>query len=355
MTSSKQLIVATVVGLNAAFAVAPTVAIAHVTLQPDTARPNSAYRGVLVVPHGCDGQRTVRLEVTLPANFVLDEPAPPAGWTVDVVSAQADGQQVDPTLAPAAPAEIVWSLVTGEVGAETQGFALHGRIADVPAGTVLAFPTIQGCEGHSVAWSDVAHGQDGHSLAHPAPVLVIEADAPTAAGSTAAVAHAHAPAPAAAGRRAAGASVVAGDLAIAQAWVRGTPPGATVSAGYLTITNNGAVVDRLIGGRAEFAGAVMVHAMSVADGVMTMRGVADGLVVAPGETVTLAPGGSHVMFTDVVSRPLPGTEVTVTLTFERAGDVVLTMPVSAFGALSPGVSVGGDQFGRSPHHHGQGQ
>ena len=39
-------------------------------------------------------------------------------------------------------------------------------------------------------------------------------------------------------------------LQIGNPWTRATPKGSTVTAGYLTITNNGTEVDRLIGGSA---------------------------------------------------------------------------------------------------------
>jgi copper(I)-binding protein len=69
-----------------------------------------------------------------------------------------------------------------------------------------------------------------------------------------------------------------------------------VGAGYLTITNKGAVPDRLIGGSTDAARAVEVHEMNLSDGVMTMRPLRDGLVIEPGKSVTLAPVGFHSMF-----------------------------------------------------------
>lgn len=131
-------------------------------------------------------------------------------------------------------------------------------------------------------------------------------------------------------------SATVGDLAIAAAWVRGTPPGAPVAAGYLTITNRGTASDRLVGGAAPFARRVEVHEMSVADGMMQMRPVADGLEIAPGTTATLSPGGTHVMFIGVTAPPRPGDTVPVTLRFRTAGEVTVAMPVSAVGAQSPG-------------------
>src|SRR5580700_4593752 len=90
------------------------------------------------------------------------------------------------------------------------------------------------------------------------------------------------------------AEVKAGDLVITQAWSRATPGGAKVGGGYLTIENRGSAPDRLIGGSADVAAKVQVHEMSMNNGVMTMRPVDGGLVIEPGKTVKLSPGGFHL-------------------------------------------------------------
>ena len=127
----------------------------------------------------------------------------------------------------------------------------------------------------------------------------------------------------------------AGDITVSAAWTRQTPPGAKVAGGYLTLTNKGTEPDRLIGGMAAFAGRVEIHEMAVTDGVMRMAPVEGGLVVPPGGTVVLKPGGFHVMFMDLRESPQEGDTVPVTLTFERAGDILVEMPVAAIGAPSP--------------------
>ncbi len=61
----------------------------------------------------------------------------------------------------------------------------------------------------------------------------------------------------------------------------------------LTIINNGATPDRLLGGSSDAAAKVGVHEMASNGGVTTMRAVDGGLALAPGATVTSAPGGYH--------------------------------------------------------------
>src|ERR1700674_305314 len=129
--------------------------------------------------------------------------------------------------------------------------------------------------------------------------------------------------------------VKAGDLVITQAWTRATPGGAKVGGGYLTIENKGATPDRLIGGSADVASNVQVHEMAVNNGVMTMRPLDKGLTIEPGKTVKLAPGGYHLMLLDLKSPLRQGDKLPVTLEFEKAGKVDLSLDVQGVGAQGP--------------------
>ena len=100
--------------------------------------------------------------------------------------------------------------------------------------------------------------------------------------------------------------VKAGDLVITQPWSRATPGGAKIAGGYLTIENKGAAPDRLISGAGDFAGKVEIHEMAMNNGVMTMRPLDKGLVIEPGKTVKLAPGGYHLMLMDLKNAAQAG-------------------------------------------------
>jgi periplasmic copper chaperone A len=138
--------------------------------------------------------------------------------------------------------------------------------------------------------------------------------------------------------------IKAGDLVITQAWSRATPGGAKIGGGYLTIENRGPTADRLVGGSADVAGKVEVHEMSVNNGVMTMRPLDQGLSIEPGKTVKLAPGGYHLMLFDLKSPLKQGDKVPVTLEFEKAGKVKLSLDVQGVGAQSPAAA--GDAGGQ---------
>jgi hypothetical protein len=146
--------------------------------------------------------------------------------------------------------------------------------------------------------------------------------------------------------------VKAGDLVITQAWSRATPGGAKTAGGYLTIENKGSAPDKLTGVSADVAGKVDVHEMVMKNGVMTMRPVDDGLTIDPGKTVKLAPGGYHLMMTDLKSPLKQGDKVPVTLEFEKAGKVAVTLDVQGVGAKGPGGSADKDGMKMQKMDHG---
>jgi copper(I)-binding protein len=134
--------------------------------------------------------------------------------------------------------------------------------------------------------------------------------------------------------------VTAGDLVITQAWARATPKGAKTGGGYLTIENKGTSPDTLIGGSADIAGSVQVHEMSMENGVMKMRPLEKGLTIEPAKTVKLAPGGYHLMMMDLKKPLKQGDKVAVTLEFEKAGKVMVSLDVGSVGAQGPGGGSG---------------
>ena len=147
--------------------------------------------------------------------------------------------------------------------------------------------------------------------------------------------------------------VKAGDLVISQAWSRATPKGAKTAGGYLTIENKGSTPDRLVRESGDIAGKVEVHEMAMNNGVMTMRPLDKGLVIEPGKTVKLAPGGYHLMMFDLKGPLKQGDKVPVTLEFEKAGKVTLSLDVQGVGAPAPAGSSGGHMdMKKMPDHPG---
>lgn len=140
------------------------------------------------------------------------------------------------------------------------------------------------------------------------------------------------------------AEVKAGDLVISEAWSRATPGGAKVAGGFLTIENKGSAADRLVAFSADVAGEASIHEMSMDNGVMKMRPLEKGLPIEPGKTVKLAPGGFHLMLEELKSPLKQGDHIPVTLQFEKAGKVQVTLDVGGVGAKGPseGAAMGHD-------------
>jgi copper(I)-binding protein len=132
-----------------------------------------------------------------------------------------------------------------------------------------------------------------------------------------------------------------GSIHITQPWTRATPQGASSAAGYLTVTNSGTAPDRLTCAGTDVAAQCQIHTMSMENGLMKMRPVEGGLEIKPGETVTLKPGGDHMMFVKLKHQLQTGNAVEATLQFEKAGTVKIEMPVVAIGAAAPWVTTGG--------------
>ncbi|MHA1159039.1 MAG: copper chaperone PCu(A)C [Alphaproteobacteria bacterium] len=121
-----------------------------------------------------------------------------------------------------------------------------------------------------------------------------------------------------------------GTLAIEAPYLRAPPPRAPVAGGYVVIRNTGAESDRLVEVTAGFAAVVQIHNMSLADGVMKMRLMPDGLEIPAGDTVALEPGGAHLMFMQLSEQLMAGEQRAVTLTFEKAGEVDIIFDIRPF-------------------------
>src|SRR5690606_31315676 len=120
----------------------------------------------------------------------------------------------------------------------------------------------------------------------------------------------------------------AATLRIGDGWVRASLGRNPHTGGYLPVANPGPEADRLTGAACACAARVELHTVSTDGGVMRMNAV-EAMEVPAGGTLTLAPGGDHLMFLDLVAPLADGQSVEVTLTFERAGEMTVQLPVHA--------------------------
>jgi copper(I)-binding protein len=105
-------------------------------------------------------------------------------------------------------------------------------------------------------------------------------------------------------------------------------PGAMSGAAFMVLENHAAVDDRLTSVTSEVAKRVELHTHKAgADGMMQMIHVPEGFAIPAGGTHELKRGGDHVMLMGPTRKLQDGDTISVTLTFEHAGDVTVEIPV----------------------------
>ena len=120
-----------------------------------------------------------------------------------------------------------------------------------------------------------------------------------------------------------------GSIAVRDAWIRAAAEGG-LSAAYLTITNGSAADDALVAVSApELATAVGLHETTTGDDGMTGMHHTPSIAIPANGTVTLEPGGLHVMLEGMRRDLVAGDTVQLVLTFERAGPVTVDARVRA--------------------------
>jgi copper(I)-binding protein len=125
-----------------------------------------------------------------------------------------------------------------------------------------------------------------------------------------------------------GMAVTQGPITVADAYARAAAASGGASAAYMTITiAEGS--DRLIAAASPAAARVELHTHQMdANGVARMRKV-PAIDVTADAPATLEPGGLHVMLMGLTAPLEEGASIDLTLTFEAAGDLSLTVPVRA--------------------------
>jgi len=71
--------------------------------------------------------------------------------------------------------------------------------------------------------------------------------------------------------------------------------------------------------------------------VMKMRPIA-GIDIPPGQAVTLAPGGLHIMLEGLAKPLKAGQSFPLTLTFDKAGTRTVNVAVEKVGATGPAAA-----------------
>ncbi len=118
-------------------------------------------------------------------------------------------------------------------------------------------------------------------------------------------------------------------------WARATPAGARTGVVYVTLINNGSSSDSLLSAATPVADQVQFHTASEENGVSRMREMRT-VDVTPGARVTFSPGGLHIMMVGLKQPLKEGQTFPLTLTFEKAGKIDVTVPIEKVGAMQGG-------------------
>lgn len=116
-------------------------------------------------------------------------------------------------------------------------------------------------------------------------------------------------------------------IRIGDAWARISLGPAEPTAAYFTITNTSGQADRLLSASSPIASAVGIHQTTTDASGMTGMSAMSGIDVAAGATVTLDPGGMHLMITGLTKPLNVGDSVELHLVFQHAGTIVVTAEV----------------------------
>lgn len=121
---------------------------------------------------------------------------------------------------------------------------------------------------------------------------------------------------------------VAENISIEDSQIRQPMPGRTVTAGYLTLHNHTAVEQQLVAVSSAAFARIELHQHSHRDGMMRMEQV-DAITIAANASVSLAPGGLHLMLFEPVAALQPGQTVGLTLVFANGEQLAIEAPVVA--------------------------
>ena len=115
-------------------------------------------------------------------------------------------------------------------------------------------------------------------------------------------------------------------VTVTDPWGRTSPAAATNAAFYMQLEGS-ETDDALIGGTSPACQTIELHETAMSDGVMSMRQLPEGISVPAGTTVSLEPGGLHVMCIGLTSALVDGESAQVELEFENSGIVTVSAEI----------------------------
>ena len=127
--------------------------------------------------------------------------------------------------------------------------------------------------------------------------------------------------------------LLAGDTSASNAYVPLTPKGVMVHSAYMELTNSGTETRSLIAFKAPGYAMAHLHQSVEKDGIATMSAMHQ-LDIQPGQTVSLKPGGMHVMLMKPKASVRLGETVELALEFANGEKLFVMASVVRLNASS---------------------
>lgn len=123
-------------------------------------------------------------------------------------------------------------------------------------------------------------------------------------------------------------AALAGDIRVTDPYARAVPPGQPNSAVFMSLRNSSRDARALVAAESGAANTVELHTHVKEGGMMRMRKI-ERIDLPAGETVTLQPGGLHVMLIGLTQALEPDASVDVTLIYDDGSKDRIKAPVRA--------------------------
>ncbi|WP_299553790.1 copper chaperone PCu(A)C [uncultured Tateyamaria sp.] len=117
-------------------------------------------------------------------------------------------------------------------------------------------------------------------------------------------------------------------ITVMDSYARAASPAAKSGAAFMMIRNDTGQDDTLVSASTDAASRVELHThIEVSDGVMQMTEIEGGVPLPAGGTYHMVRGGDHVMLMGLTGPLEQDATIDVTLVFENAGEVEVTIPI----------------------------
>jgi copper(I)-binding protein len=132
--------------------------------------------------------------------------------------------------------------------------------------------------------------------------------------------------------------LLADSVKVSNPWTRATAPGQAVAGAFMELTASADMT--LVGARSPAAKTAELHTMSMDKGVMSMRQVKK-IDLPKGKTVSLKPGGLHLMLIDLNAPLQAAQNAQITLIVNdrlgKTSEIAVAVPVRAVADM-PGAA-----------------